>query len=113
VDSGLACGFLGISGAGIAAAHGESGRLAGLIRSRRRALGLTQRDLALVVNVGERFIVDLESGKPTCQIGKALAAAKGVGIRLTDATPAAFTDTLPDAASGSADLDLPGHGDPA
>ena len=42
----------------------------------------TQRDLALAVNVGERFIVDLESGKPTCQLGKALAVAKGVGIRL-------------------------------
>jgi len=30
-----------------------------------------------VANLGERFIVDLESGKPACQIG-ALAVAKGV-----------------------------------
>ena len=89
------------------------GHLGSLIRSRRRALGLTQRDLALVVNVGERFIVDLESGKPTCQIGKALAAAKGVGIRLTDEAPAAFTDALPDAGPGGADLDLPDLGDRA
>jgi y4mF family transcriptional regulator len=63
------------------------GRFGGLIRSRRQALGMTQRDLAFAMNVGERFIVDLESGKPTCQLGKALAVAKGVGIRLTDTVP--------------------------
>ncbi len=51
----------------------------------RRALGLTQRDLALAVGVGERFIVELERGKPTAQLGKALAAAKAVGMRLVDA----------------------------
>jgi len=49
---------------------------------------MTQRDLALAVNVGERFIVELENGKPTCQLGKALAVAKCVGIRLTDTVPA-------------------------
>ena len=50
----------------------------------RKALGLTQRELALAVGVGERFIVDLEAGKPTAQLGKALAAAKAVGMRLVD-----------------------------
>jgi ribosome-binding protein aMBF1 (putative translation factor) len=49
----------------------------------RRALGLTQRELALAINSGERFIVDLEAGKPTAQLGKALAAARAVGLRLT------------------------------
>jgi HTH-type transcriptional regulator / antitoxin HipB len=78
----------------------------GLIRSRRQALGMTQRDLALAVNVGERFIVDLESGKPTCQLGKALAVAKGVGIRLTDTAPAASGDGLP----AEAYPDLPDFG---
>jgi y4mF family transcriptional regulator len=51
----------------------------------RKALGLTQRELALAVGVGERFIVELEAGKPTAQLGKALAAAKAVGMRLVDA----------------------------
>jgi HTH-type transcriptional regulator/antitoxin HipB len=51
----------------------------------RRALGLTQRELALAIGVGERFIVELEAGKPTAQLGKALAAAKAVGMRLVDA----------------------------
>src|SRR5690606_19360870 len=48
----------------------------------RRALGLTQRDLALAIGTGERFIVELEAGKATAQLGKALAAAKAVGLRL-------------------------------
>jgi transcriptional regulator with XRE-family HTH domain len=52
----------------------------------RRALGLTQRDLALAIGAGERFVVELEAGKPTAQLGKALAAAKAVGIELVDAS---------------------------
>lgn len=49
----------------------------------RKALGLTQRDLALAIGTGERFIVDLEAGKATAQLGKALAAARAVGLRLS------------------------------
>jgi HTH-type transcriptional regulator/antitoxin HipB len=56
-----------------------------LIRERRRALGLTQEELALAVNVGPRFIAELEAGKPTCQLGKALAVARAVGVKLADA----------------------------
>ena len=50
----------------------------------RKGLGLTQRDLALAIGVGERFIVELESGKPTAQLGKALAAAKAAGMSVVD-----------------------------
>ncbi len=50
----------------------------------RKGLALTQRELALAIGVGERFIVDLEAGKPTAQLGKALAAARAVGLRLDD-----------------------------
>lgn len=53
------------------------------VASARKALGLTQRELALAINSGERFIVELEAGKPTAQLGKALAAARAVGLRLT------------------------------
>ena len=49
----------------------------------RKALGITQRELALAINSGERFIVDLEAGKATAQLGKALAAAHAVGLRLS------------------------------
>jgi y4mF family transcriptional regulator len=50
----------------------------------RKALGLTQRELALSIGVGERFIVELEAGKATAQLGKALAAAKAAGMHLVD-----------------------------
>lgn len=50
----------------------------------RRGLGLTQRDLALAAGVGERFIVELEAGKSTAQLGKALAVARTAGMRLAD-----------------------------
>ncbi|WP_296598815.1 helix-turn-helix domain-containing protein [Phenylobacterium sp.] len=52
----------------------------------RKGLGLTQRELALAVGVGERFIVELEAGKPTAQLGKALAAARAAGMSLADTT---------------------------
>lgn len=55
-----------------------------LIQRRRQALGLTQEELALTVDVGPRFIGELEAGKPTCQLGKALAVAQAVGVRLAD-----------------------------
>ena len=51
----------------------------------RKALGITQRELALAINTGERFIVELEAGKATAQLGKALAAAKAAGVRLIEA----------------------------
>lgn len=57
-----------------------------MIRNRRKALGLQQRELALTVGVGERFIVELERGKSTCQLGKALAVARALGIQLSDGT---------------------------
>ncbi|WP_342356698.1 hypothetical protein [Novosphingobium aerophilum] len=53
------------------------------VASARKALGLTQREPVLAINSGERFIVELDAGKPTAQLGKALAAAKAVGLQLT------------------------------
>lgn len=54
------------------------------VRERRRALGLTQQDLADRCGIGKRFIVELEAGKVTIQLGKALTAAKEVGLALAD-----------------------------
>ncbi len=53
-----------------------------LVRETRKAQGLTQADLALVSNVGVRFIVDLENGKQTTQIGKALHVIKMLGLSI-------------------------------
>lgn len=60
----------------------DASQFGAAVAAARKALGLTQRELALAINSGERFIVDLEAGKPTAQLGKALAAAKAVGLRL-------------------------------
>ena len=60
-----------------------------LIRSRRTALGLRQPDLALAANVGIRFIVDIENGKESCQIGLTLRLLKELGIDLVAQTEAA------------------------
>lgn len=54
-----------------------------IIKQERKAMGLTQADLALASGTGLRFISDLENGKPTCQIGKTLTVLKTLGIRLT------------------------------
>jgi HTH-type transcriptional regulator / antitoxin HipB len=53
------------------------------IRKARRQEHLTQRRLALSVGTGERFIVDLENGKETARLGKALEVATAVGIKIS------------------------------
>ncbi|MCV3765087.1 helix-turn-helix transcriptional regulator [Rhizobium sp. TRM95796] len=54
------------------------------VRARRKELGWTQAELATRCGTGERFIVELERGKPTCHLEKALIAARVVGIELGD-----------------------------
>ncbi len=57
-----------------------SGRFGRMIREQRLAAGLRQEDLALVTGVGRRFVNELEAGKATCQLGKALRVAESVGV---------------------------------
>ena len=57
------------------------------VKKERKAMGLTQADLALTSGTGMRFISDLENGKPTCQIGKTLTVLKTLGLRLTLSSP--------------------------
>ncbi|MBL4680771.1 MAG: helix-turn-helix transcriptional regulator [Pseudomonadales bacterium] len=58
------------------------------IRSSRKALGLTQKDLALTSGTGLRFIIDLEKGKPTCQLAKTLTVIQTLGIKVQLHLPA-------------------------
>jgi y4mF family transcriptional regulator len=53
-----------------------------LIRNTRKSLGVTQKNLALASGTGLRFVIDLEKGKQTCEIGKALAILNTLGIRI-------------------------------
>jgi y4mF family transcriptional regulator len=62
-----------------------SADIGGIVRAARKAAGLRQDELAGAAGVGLRFIVDLEAGKPTAQIGKALQvlAALGCAVEIT------------------------------
>ena len=60
-----------------------------LIRQTRKSLGVTQRELALTSGTGLRFVIDLERGKETCEIGKALTVLQTLGIKLTLTPPGA------------------------
>jgi y4mF family transcriptional regulator len=53
-----------------------------LIKTERKKQNLTQTELAGLCNVGLRFIVDVEAGKETCQIGKVLKVLDVLGINL-------------------------------
>ena len=58
-----------------------------VIRQQRRRLKVTQRDLAMTSGTGLRFIIDLEKGKPTCQLGKALEIVRAQGLNLEICEP--------------------------
>jgi HTH-type transcriptional regulator / antitoxin HipB len=73
-------------------------QLAEAIRRTRTALGVTQERLAMTAGTGLRFIVDLEKGKPTCQLGKTLAVLNTLGINLTLTAP--VDDAKGDASRG-------------
>lgn len=55
-----------------------------VVRQTRKNLGVRQADLALTSGTGLRFIIDLEKGKPTCQLEKTLTVLNtlGIGIEL-------------------------------
>lgn len=55
-----------------------------IIRKRRKELKLRQDDVALASGLGRRFIVDLEAGKSSCHLGKALLVAATLGLNLLD-----------------------------
>ena len=55
-------------------------KLGELIRQTRKNQGLTQEQLAAATGVGVRFIRELEHGKESCHIGKALAVVAMLGI---------------------------------
>jgi y4mF family transcriptional regulator len=62
-------------------------QIGALIKATRKNLGVTQKDLALTSGTGLRFIIDLEKGKETCEIGKALTVLHTVGIKMALTPP--------------------------
>ena len=59
-------------------------RFGAMVREAREALKLRQEDIVFTTGVGRRFIIELEAGKPSCQLGKALVVAAAVGLRPFD-----------------------------
>ena len=57
------------------------------VRRERKAQGLRQDELAAASDVGARFIIDLEAGKPTLQLEKALQVLRTLGLGVTITPP--------------------------
>jgi HTH-type transcriptional regulator / antitoxin HipB len=66
----------------------SSGELGAVIREQRKRLALKQLDLAGLGNTGNRFIVDLENGKPTVQLQKVLDLMDLLGLEVVVRTKA-------------------------
>lgn len=67
--------------------HYTTEQIGTLVRNTRKALGVTQTDLALTSGTGQRFISDLEKGKPTCQLSKVLTVLQMLGIQIDLRSP--------------------------
>jgi y4mF family transcriptional regulator len=52
------------------------------IREVRKQQGLTQADISGLAALGNRFVVDLEKGKPTIQLQKTLDVLALLGLEL-------------------------------
>jgi len=50
------------------------------VRARRKALGVTQVELAGLAGVGERFVSEVERGKATAETGKVLKLLGRLGL---------------------------------
>jgi y4mF family transcriptional regulator len=61
-----------------------------LVRDTRKGLSVTQKELALTSGTGLRFIIELEKGKETAEIGKVLMILQTLGIQLTLTPPTAI-----------------------
>ena len=59
--------------------------LGAFVANERKRQGITQLQLSQAADVGRRFVVELENGKETIQIGKFLKVLDtlGIGMSLT------------------------------
>src|ERR1700722_10643796 len=83
-------------------ASGTALAFGSLIRGRRKALNMRQDQLALATGGGRRFLIELEAGKPSCQLGRSLRVVNAVGfaradvLACRDASATAAVADLPD-----------------
>jgi HTH-type transcriptional regulator/antitoxin HipB len=60
----------------------SSTELGALVRAQRKRHALRQTDIAGLGNTGNRFVVDLENGKPTLQLQKVLDVLDLLGLEV-------------------------------
>lgn len=60
----------------------DSKSIGELIKTVRKKQGFTQAEAAGYLNVGIRFLSELENGKPTVQLGKVLQVLEGFGYEI-------------------------------
>jgi len=101
-------------------------KLGQAVRAKRKADGLTQAKAAALCDVGVRFISDLENGKATVELGKALSVLSGLGLTIdvrprghlvqnkvvpnkTDDSGKAYWDKIPDPSGASAHINALGR----
>ena len=56
--------------------------LARICKDRRKSLGITQHELALLADVSPRFVYDLERGKATIYLGLFLSVIQALGLKI-------------------------------
>ena len=72
---------------------------------------MRQDQLALATGVGRRFLIELEAGKPSCQLGRSLLVADALGVGLPDIlasrgpSTSAIAPELPDLTDEAEELD--------
>lgn len=57
------------------------------VRAMRKRQGLRQDQLAGAAGVGLRFLIELEAGKETAQLGKTLAVLSALGCKIDLTAP--------------------------
>ncbi len=60
----------------------DTRELGNLIRQHRQSMGLTQLDAAGMCGVGERFLSELERGKPSASLGRTIQVLKRLGLKI-------------------------------
>lgn len=64
-----------------------SEEIGNLVKKARKNMGITQKGLALTAGTGIRFIIELEKGKDTAQLGKVLNVLRTLGIKISFTAP--------------------------
>jgi len=79
--------------------------IAGLIRSRREALGLSQQALAKRLTVSRKWVNEIEQGNSNAKLGLVMRALNELGIDLYGQTADVQQSHPPAATSGEIDID--------